>query len=156
MFCSNAVSTQRAIYKKEEFEAQNTSKRSSDDHDLSCSPRTGGPSTQGSGLSPMQSRGRTISDFLDQGGGDGVDSKVYWFLYACGIPFKFLHSPYWHETVEAIRTAPVGYKSPGYEKARTVGLDKEKAKIQNALGKITNAWKVWGINCIRWLDQCKR
>ena len=56
------------------------------------------------------------------------------FLYACGIPFNVLPSPYWHEMVEAIRTAPVGYKSPRYDKARTVGLDKEKAKIQNALG----------------------
>ena len=87
----------------------------------------------------MQSRGRTISDFLNQGGRDDVDSKVYWFLYACGIPFNVLHSPYWHEMVEAICTAPAGYKSPRYDKARTVGLDKEKAKIQNALGQFTNA-----------------
>ena len=85
-----------------------------------------------------------ISNFLDQGGRDDVDSKVYRFLYACGIPFNVHRSPYWHEMVEAIRTAPAGYKSPGYDKARTVGLDKEKAKIQNALGKFTNAWNQYG------------
>ena len=66
-----------------------------------------------------------------------MDSKVYWFLYACGIPFNVLRSPYWHEMVEAICTAPTGYKSLGDNKARIVGLDKEKAKIQNALGQFT-------------------
>ena len=138
-------STQRVMYKKEEFEAQNITKRSSDDHDLSCSPRTGGPSTRGSGFSPMQSHGKTISYFLDQGDRDDVVSKVYRFLYACGIPFNVLRSPYWHEMVEAICTSPTGYKILGYGKARTVGLDKEKAKIQNALGQFTNSWNEYGV-----------
>ena len=75
--CPNVVSTRRAIYKKEEFEAQNITKRSTDVQDLSCSPRTGGPSTQGSGFSPMQSCGKTISDFLDQGGRDDLEAKVF-------------------------------------------------------------------------------
>jgi hypothetical protein len=35
-----------------------------------------------------------------------VDAKVVWFLYACGIPFNVLRSPYWHETVKAIKTPP--------------------------------------------------
>ena len=142
------VSTQRAIYNKEEFEAQNITNLSSDDHDPSCSARIGGPSTQGSGFSPMQSRGKIISYFLDQGGRDDVDSKVLRFLYACGIAFNVLCSPYWHEMVEAIRTAPTGYKSLGYDKARTVGLDKEKAKIQNALGQFTNAWNEYGVSIV--------
>ena len=58
-----------------------------------------------------------------------MDSKIYRFLYANGIPFNVLRSPYWHEMVSAINDAPKGYKSPGYEKSRTVGLDHEKAKI---------------------------
>ena len=62
----------------------------------------GGPSTQASGFSPMQSRGKTISDFLDQGGRDDMDSKVDRFLYVYGIPFNILRSPYWHEMVEGI------------------------------------------------------
>ena len=35
------------------------------------------------------------------------------------------------------------WQSPRYYKARTVGLDKEKAKIQNALGLFTNPWKLF-------------
>ena len=66
--------------KKEEFEAQNKSKGSRVDHDTCCSPRTKGPSTQGSGFSPMGSC-KTISDFLDQDGRDNVDVKVFWLLY---------------------------------------------------------------------------
>jgi hypothetical protein len=42
--------------------------------------------------------------------------------------------------VQAINGALKGYKSPGYEKVRTLGLDRERSKIHGALGKITNAW----------------
>ena len=56
----------------------------------------------------------------------------------------FFTLPYWHEMIEAIQTTPKGNKGPKYDKARTVGLDKEKAKIQNALGQFTNAWKNMG------------
>ena len=98
----------------------------------------------------MQSRGsrRTISDFLDQGSRDDVDSKVYQFLYACGVPFNVLCSPYWHEMVQAINGAPKGYRSLGYDKARTVGLDWERVKINSALGKFTNDWSNYGVSIV--------
>jgi hypothetical protein len=70
-----------------------------------------------------------------------VDAKVEWFLYACGVPFNVLHSPYWHDMVRAINEkVPKGYKSPNYEKARIVLLDREKAKIQADLSWFTNEW----------------
>ena len=69
-------SIERAMYKKEEFEAQNKAKESSVDKDLSNSPRTRGPSTQGSGFLPMESH-KKISDFLNQGSRDDVDAKVF-------------------------------------------------------------------------------
>ena len=50
--------------------------------------------------------------------------------------------------VAAIRGAPAGYMSPGYDKARTVGLDKEKAKIQTALGQFTNEWNDTGVSIV--------
>jgi hypothetical protein len=55
-----------------------------------------------------------------------VDAKVARFLYACGVPFNVLRSPYWHDLVKEINEAPKGYKSPNYEKARTVLLDMRK------------------------------
>jgi hypothetical protein len=42
-------------------------------------------------------------------------------LYACDVPFNVLIPHYWHEMVQAINGDPEGYKSPGYEKARTMG-----------------------------------
>ena len=69
------------------------------------------------------------------------------FSMHVGVPFNVLRSPYWHEMVQAISCAPKGYQSLGYEKARTVGLDREKAKINNALGKFTNDWTNYGV-CI--------
>jgi hypothetical protein len=62
------------------------------------------------------------------------------FLYKCGIPFNVLRSPYWHEMLQVINGAPKGYRSPEYDKAGTLGLDRERAKIQGALGKFTNDW----------------
>jgi hypothetical protein len=42
--------------------------------------------------------------------------------------------------LQVINGAPKGYRSPEYDKARTLGLDRERAKIQGALGKFTNDW----------------
>jgi hypothetical protein len=63
-----------------------------------------------------------------------VDEKVVWLLYACGIPFNVLRSPYWHDLVKKIKKAPKGYESPNYEKARIMLLDREKEKIKRAHG----------------------
>jgi hypothetical protein len=49
---------------------------------------------------------------------------------------------------QAINGAPKGYKSPGYDKARTLGLDRERAKIHIALGKFTNAWNHYGVSIV--------
>jgi hypothetical protein len=104
-------------------------------------------SPHGSAFSPSSSP-RTLSDFLDQGCRDDVDAKVSRFLYACGIPFNVLRSPYWHEMVQAINGAPKGYRSPEHDKARTLGLDRERAKIQGALGKFTNDWNLHGVSIV--------
>ena len=77
-----------------------------------------------------------------------MDAEVFRFLYACGRLFNVLCSPYWHQMVEAIHCAPKGYKSPKYDKARTLGLDKEKAKIQNVLGQFTKAWNEYGVSIV--------
>jgi hypothetical protein len=91
---------------------------------------------------------RTTVDFLDIGGRDEVDAKVVRFLYACGIPFNVLRSAYWHDLVKAINKAPKGYKSPNYEKARTMLLDREKAKIQRALRRFTYEWSYIGVSIV--------
>jgi hypothetical protein len=49
---------------------------------------------------------RTIEDFLDITDREEVDAKVARFLYACGVPFNALRSPYWHSMVKAINKAP--------------------------------------------------
>jgi hypothetical protein len=110
-------------------------------------------SAHGSAFSPSSSR-RTLSDFLDQGCREDVDAKIFRFLYACGIPFNVLRSPYWHEMVQAINGAPKGFRSHRYDKARTLGLDRERAKTQGALGKFTNGWNLHGVSIVSngWTD----
>ena len=50
--------------------------------------------------------------------------------------------------VQAINGALKGYRSLGYDKARTVGLDREKAKIDSALGKFTNDGSNYGVSIV--------
>jgi hypothetical protein len=102
------------------------------------------PSGSGSGRGSK----RTIEDFLDITGREEVDAKVARFFYACGVPFNVLRSPYWHSMVKAINKAPIGYKSLGYEKARTVLLDKEKAKVKRALTRFTDGWADVGVSIV--------
>jgi hypothetical protein len=95
------------------------------------------PSPHGSETSRPR---RTIANFLDIGGRHEVDEKVE--------PFNVLRSPYWHDMVNAINETPKGYKGPSYEKARTVLLDKERAKIQRALTRFTNEWGAFGVSIV--------
>ena len=152
--CTGVSAAGRAKYIREEEEAQYKSKKSRgffEPSSQSQAQRTPSASSQGNGYGGTGSpalRRRTISDFLDEGCRNDVDSKVYRFLYACGIPFNVLRSPYWHEMVSAINDAPKGYKSPGYDKARTVGLDHEKAKISHSLNKMTSSWTDNGVSIV--------
>ena len=80
----------------EEEAAQKNSKRSRVESEspqrMFCS-RYGSSPPHGStsGFLPMQ---KTLPDFLDLGCRDDVDSKFYRFLYACGVSFNVLRSPY--------------------------------------------------------------
>ena len=83
-----------------------------------------------------------------------MDGKIVRFLCVCGVPFNVLRSPYWHEMVKAINEAPKGYKSPNYEKATTMLLEREKGKVQIALTRFTNEWVDCGVSIvIRWVDK---
>jgi hypothetical protein len=138
----------RLKYRREEEVAQNKAKKTKVEPENAQRMFTNrAASAHGSAFSPSSSR-RTLSDFLDQGCRDDVDAKNSRFLYACGIPFNFLRSPYWHEIVQAINGAPKGFRSLGYDKARTLGLDKERAKIQGALGKFTHDWNLHGVSIV--------
>jgi hypothetical protein len=107
---------------------------------FSSSSVGGRSSPSGSGSGSGSGSKRTIEDFLDITGREEVDAKMTRFFYACGVRFNVLRSPYWHSMVKAINKAPIGYKSPGYEKARTVLLDKEKTKVKRALTQFTDGW----------------
>eukprot|EP00253_Pinus_taeda_P036712 PITA_36712 len=154
--CTGVSAVKRTKYIREEEEAQYKSKRSNgffEPSSQSHPQKTPSTSSYGSGYGGTRSpnislRRRTISDFLDEGCKNDVDSKVYRFLYACGIPFNVLRSPYWHEMVFAINDAPKGYRSPRYDKARTIGLDHEKEKISLSLSRMALSWTEHGVSIV--------
>jgi hypothetical protein len=132
--CVEVPSKNKIKYQREEEATQNKSKKPRVEHESSQRMFTGRyPSPHASGFLPSPSGHRTLSNFVDQGCRDDVDANFFRFLYECGVPFNVLRSPYWHEMVQAINGASKGYKSPGYDKARTLGLDKERAKIHGAI-----------------------
>jgi hypothetical protein len=84
------------------------------------------PPPHASGSLPMHLKHRTIANFLDQSCRDDMDAKVFSVIYAYGISFNVLYSPYWHDMVYAINDAPKGYRGPKYDKLKTTGLDKKR------------------------------
>jgi hypothetical protein len=54
-----------------------------------------------------------------------TESRVARAIFACGIPFNVVRSPYWKGIVKAINEAPQGFKGPNYEKFRTVAAKRE-------------------------------
>ena len=111
-----------------------------------------GTSSHGSGYggrgANISLRHRTILEFLDEGCRNDVDSIINQFLYARGIPFNLLFSPYWHEMVSTVNDAPKGYKSLGHDKGSTARLDHEKEKITHSLCKMTNSWNEHGVSIV--------
>ena len=85
---------------------------------------------------------------------DRVDEAIARCLYANGLPFNLVRSPYWKEMVRAIKEAPDDYTSPRYEKMRTTLLQKEIVSIEKALQPIRNAWKTSSVTIVSkgWKD----
>lgn len=77
-----------------------------------------------------------------------MHAKVVRFLCDFNIAFNVLHSTYYHDFVNAINEAPKVYNSPNYEKARTLSLDREKAKIHKTLTQFIDKWADCGISII--------
>ena len=69
-----------------------------------------------------------------------TDSRVARCIYACGIPFNVVRSPYWQDMIRAVNKAPQGYKGPNYEKVRTQLLKNEKELVEDILAPIRSSW----------------
>ncbi|KAH9326345.1 hypothetical protein KI387_006523 [Taxus chinensis] len=79
---------------------------------------------------------------------DIADEYVARCIYACGLPFHVLRSPYWQQMLTAINEAPQGYKGPSYENVRTTLLTTELEHIQTSLQPIRDLWKNSGVSII--------
>ncbi|KAH9314484.1 hypothetical protein KI387_023111 [Taxus chinensis] len=87
-----------------------------------------------------------------------ADEHIARCVYANGLSFNVVRSPYWHEMVKAINEAPKGYKSPGYEKIRTTLLDKQKKYVETSLQPIRDSWTKTGVSIVSdgWKDARNR
>ena len=74
--------------------------------------------TRGPGASPLVQDSR-IARLVNVQAREETDSRVARCIYACGIPFNVVRSPYWQDMIREINKAPQGYKGPNYEKVRT-------------------------------------
>jgi hypothetical protein len=63
---------------------------------------------------------------LNVQGREEVETRVARAIYACGIPFNVVWSPYCKDLVRAINTTPQGFKGPNYEKVQTDLLKKKR------------------------------
>eukprot|EP00253_Pinus_taeda_P024936 PITA_24936 len=65
--------------------------------------------TRGASPSVQDSR---IAKLVNVQAREETDCRVARCIYACGIPFNVVRSPYWQDMIRAINKAPQGYKGP--------------------------------------------
>ena len=87
-----------------------------------------------------------------------ADSRVARCIYACGIPFNVVRSPYWKDMIRAVNKAPQGYKGPNYEKVRTQLLKNEKDLVEEILAPIRSTLSSSGVTIVSngWTDIRRR
>ena len=64
----------------------------------------------------------TLAKMFDMGGRDETYNRVARAIYACGIPFNVVQSPYWKDMLREANDARKGYVGPNFEKVRTILL----------------------------------
>ncbi|KAH9291975.1 hypothetical protein KI387_042840, partial [Taxus chinensis] len=87
-----------------------------------------------------------------------ADECIARCVYANGLSFNVVRSPYWHEMVKAINEAPKGYKAPGFEKIRTTLLERQKKYVETSLQPIRDSWTKTGVSIVSdgWKDARNR
>ena len=87
-----------------------------------------------------------------------TDEAIGRCIFANGLPFNLVRSPYWVGMIKAVNDAPKGYIALGYEKIRTTLLTGEKLRLEGALNPIRNSWRISGVSIISdgWKDQRNR
>lgn len=75
-------------------------------------------------------------------------------IYANGLAFNVVRSPYWKEMLRTVNEAPKGYKGLGYEKVRGSLLEKEVELVEGALKPIRDSWVETGVSIVSdgWKD----
>jgi hypothetical protein len=89
---------------------------------------------------------------------DIADQAIARCVYANGLSFNVVRSPYWRNMVRAVNEAPSGFIGPGYEKIRTTLLDDEVARVENAMLPIKDSWVETGVTIVSdgWKDARNR
>eukprot|EP01018_Ginkgo_biloba_P004803 Gb_17352 [translate_table: standard] len=99
-----------------------------------------------------------LEKMVDVGEREDVGSHVARCIYACGISFNAVRSPYWQDMVRAINDGPKGYKTPSFEKVRTTLLTKEKSLVEQSIEPIRASSRTIGISIVSdgWTDARNR
>jgi hypothetical protein len=85
---------------------------------------------------------------FDMGGRDEMENKVARAVFACGIPFNVVQSPYWQDMLRVVNEAPRGYKGPNFEKVHTTLLRKERLIVEKVLELVCSSWSCNGVSII--------
>eukprot|EP01018_Ginkgo_biloba_P039580 Gb_22244 [translate_table: standard] len=107
---------------------------------------------------PCKRTKEMLEKMMDVGRREDVDSRVARCIYACGISFNVIHSPYGQDMVRAINDGPKGYKTPSFEKVRTTLLTKKKSLVDQSIEPIRASWRRTGVSIVSdgWTDARNR
>ena len=89
---------------------------------------------------------------------DIADKAIKRCVYANGLSFNVVRSPYWQYMVRAVNEGANGFKGPDYEKIHTTLLDDEVVCVENAMLPIKDSWVKTGVTIVLdgWKDARNR
>ncbi|XP_059077784.1 uncharacterized protein LOC131876424 [Cryptomeria japonica] len=89
---------------------------------------------------------------------DNADQDIVRCIYANGLSFNVVRSPYWKQMIKSVNEAPRGYKGPSYEKVHGTLLEKEVKRVEDALKPIRDSWVETGVTIVSdgWKDAKNR
>ncbi|XP_059073578.1 uncharacterized protein LOC131874296 [Cryptomeria japonica] len=87
-----------------------------------------------------------------------AEQDIARYIYANGLAFNVVRSPYWQKMVRSINEAPRGFKGLGYEKVCTTLLDKEVKHVEDSLKPIKDSWIETSVSIVSdgWKDARNR
>ena len=90
---------------------------------------------------------------------DQLNQEIARMFFSGGVPFNLARNPHYHRSYQfAAENKIDGYVPPGYNKLRTILLQKERNNVEKLLVPFKSTWKERGVTIVSdgWSDPTRK